>query len=282
MTPPRSDLRSPPPESLKGILRVPGGAASGPAQPDPQRLLGSARCATLILLALAGAARADGIYTCTDDRGRKLTSDRPIAECLHKEQLLLNRDGSLRSVIPATLTVEERAEREARERRAAEARAAQFDAVRRDRNLTMRFPNEAAHGKAREAALDGLRQAIAATEQRLKELAAERAPLVNEAEFYKGRPMPAKLKQQLDANDAALDAQQNAAANQTTELDRVNKIYDAELERLRRLWNGAPPGSLGPMPAAAPPPAASRPASRVPRGATGGSAASASASAASR
>ena len=238
--------------------------------------------ATVIAPAQTNTVTPSGIYTCTDDRGRKLTSDRPIADCSHKEQLLLNRDGSVRSVIPPTLTVEERAEREARERRAAEARAAQLDGVRRDRNLMIRFPNEAAHGKAREAALDGLRQAIATTEARTKELAAERTPLLNEAEFYKGRTMPAKLKQQLDANDAALEAQQGAAANQTAELERVNKIYDAELERLRRLWNGAPPGSLGPMPVAPPPPAASRPASRVPRGASGGSAASASASAAGR
>ena len=33
------------------------------------------------------------------------------------------------------------------------------------------------------------------------------------------------------------------------ELERINKLYDAELDRLRRLWAGAPPGSLGPAPA---------------------------------
>lgn len=219
----------------------------------------------LSLIALAAHAATDGIFTCVDDRGRKLTSDRPIAECSHKEQLLLNRDGSVRSVIPATLTAEERAEREARERRAAEARAAQLDAVRRDRNLVARYPNEAVHGKAREAALDALRLAIATTERRQKELAAERTPLLNEAEFYKGRTMPPKLKQQLDANDAAIEAQQDAAANQTAELERVNKLYDAELERLRRLWSGAPAGSLGPMPTLAPPAPTPAPASRAPR-----------------
>jgi hypothetical protein len=33
---------------------------------------------------------------------------------------------------------------------------------------------------------------------------------------------------------------------------RINKLYDTELDRLRQLWGGAQPGSLGPM--AAPPP----------------------------
>jgi len=204
----------------------------------------------------AGAAVGPAIYTCTNDQGRKLTSDRPIAECRHKEQLLLNRDGSVRSVIPPTYTAEERAEHEARERRAAELRAAQLDSIRRDRNLMSRFPTEESHGKAREQALEALRQAIGTTERRLKELAAERVPILNEAEFYQGKALPQKIKQQLDANDAAMEAQKSAAANQAAELARVNKIYDAELERLRKLWGGAQPGSLGPMPVVAPLPAA--------------------------
>jgi len=41
---------------------------------------------------------------------------------------------------------------------------------------------------------------------------------------------------------------QQAAANQAAELARINRLYDAELERLRRLWSGAPAGSLGPLP----------------------------------
>ena len=192
------------------------------------------------------ASATAGIYTCLDSQGRRLTSDRPIAECSHREQRVLNRDGSVQRVIPPTLTAEERAEREAAERRAELARAAQADAVRRDRNLVARFPNEAAHRKAREAALDTVRLAMKATELRMRELADERKALLDEAEFYKGRTMPARLKQQFDANDAGVAAQRQAAANQEAELVRINKIYDTELDRLRRLWAGAPLGSLPP------------------------------------
>jgi len=205
------------------------------------------------LLAAAGAAAqpkasdAAGIYSCIDDKGHRLTSDRPIPECFGKEQRVLNRDGSLKTVRPPTLTAEERADQEARERKAAEARAAQADAVRRDRNLRARYPNEEAHNKAREAALDSVRLAIKTSELRLKDLAAERKPLLDETEFYKGRTLPAKLKLQLDANDAATEAQRAARANQEAELVRINRLYDAELDRLRRLWAGAMPGTLGPL-----------------------------------
>jgi hypothetical protein len=209
----------------------------------------------LLCCALPGGAVAAGpsvsgtagIYTCVDALGRRLTSDRPIADCSNREQRVLNRDGSVQRLVPPTLTAEERAEREAGERRAEVARAAQADAVRRDRNLVSRFPNEAAHRNSREAALDTVRLAIKATEQRVRELAAERKPLLDEAEFYKGRPMPGRLKQQFDANDAGVDAQRQAAATQEAELVRINKLYDLELERLRQLWAGARPGSLPPV-----------------------------------
>jgi hypothetical protein len=195
-------------------------------------------------------APSGSIYTCVDDRGRRLTSDRPIAECIAKEQRILNRDGSLRAVLPPSLTAEERHEKEARERQAALERAAAADAVRRDRNLMARYPNEAAHQRAREAALDTVRLAMRATEVRLRELAAERKPLMNEAEFYEGRQLPPKLKAAIDANDAAMQAQRAAAAAQEAEMARVNRFYDDELDRLRRLWAGAPAGSLGPLPGA--------------------------------
>lgn len=187
-----------------------------------------------------------GIYTCTDGQGRRLTSDRPIADCTSREQRVLNKDGSVKQVVPPTLTAEERAEREAIQRQAEVARAAQADAVRRDRNLVARYPNEAAHAKAREAALDPVRLAMKATEKRVKELAAERKPLLDDAEFYKGRNLPARLKQQLDANDAAVVAQRQSATNQEQELQRINRLYDTELARLHQLWAGATPGSLPP------------------------------------
>ncbi len=203
--------------------------------------------------ALAQSRPASGIYTCVDPQNRRLTSDRPIAECSGREQRVLNRDGSLQAVLPPSLTPEERTEREANERAAAQQRAERADAVRRDRNLMARFPNEAAHRKSREAALDTVRLAMRATELRLQELAAERKPLRDEAEFYRGRPLPGALRQRLDANDAGVAAQRAAAKNQEAELARINRLHDAELERLRRLWAGAQPGSLPPATAASAP-----------------------------
>jgi hypothetical protein len=185
-----------------------------------------------------------GIYTCTDDRGIRRTSDRPIVECIDREQRVLNADGSVKRIVPPTLTAEERAEREAVERKAAEERAALNDAVRRDRNLKARFPNEATHQRAREAALEVVRVALRASQKRITELEVERKPLLSEVEFYRGRSLPARLKQQLEANETSVAALRDLIHTQEAELQRINGIYDAELDHLRKLWNGARPGSI--------------------------------------
>jgi hypothetical protein len=211
------------------------------------------------------ATPAKGIYTCTTADGRKLTGDRPIPECVAREQRVLNPDGSQRTTLPPFLSPEDRATKEAADRRAAADRLAQLDAIRRDRTLMLRYPTEAAHLRARNAALDDSNKALRISERRIKDLNVERKPLLDEAEFYKGKPLPAKLKQTLDANDASIEAQQVLIENQKSELVRINKTFDAELSRLKKLWAGATPGTLPPLgelpqtaPTTTPKPGASR------------------------
>jgi hypothetical protein len=200
-------------------------------------------CAAVASLLVIHDAWA-GIYQCTDASGKKLTSDRPIASCFDREQRELRPDGSIKRVIPPTMTTEERNDLDAKERADSAKRVTMKDAVRRDRLLATRFPNEAAHHIARESALNDARRAVKLSESRLEILTTERKPLLDESEFYVGKPLPPKLKQLLDANDAATDAQRALLQNQQEEIVRINANFDAELERLRRLWGGAPAGSL--------------------------------------
>ncbi len=195
---------------------------------------------------LSSVSAAPKVYTCVAANGRTLTSDRPIVECLDREQRILAPDGTLQGVVPPSLTADERSERENRERQLAAARQMRAEAVKRDRSLVTRFPDVESHLKAREAALTNLQIAMRASELRQRELANERKPLLNEAEFYAGKALPPKLREQLDANDAAMAAQRDAQVNQRAELERINTSFDIEQERLKRLWAGAPPGSLDP------------------------------------
>ena len=202
-------------------------------------------------LLCAGAApgvsvAASQVFTCVTASGRTLTSDRLIGECMDREQRVLSRDGTLLRVVPPSLTAEERAEKDLREKRLAAEKEAKAEATRRDRSLMQRFADAQAHQKARETALADLRTSMQLSELRQTELARERKPLLEEAEFYKDKALPAKLRQQLDANEAATAAQRDAQNNPKAELARVNKRFDVELTRLKRLWAGAAPGSIGP------------------------------------
>ncbi|OYY64160.1 MAG: hypothetical protein B7Y51_04895 [Burkholderiales bacterium 28-67-8] len=209
-----------------------------------------AAACSLALVTGTVAVQASPIYACVDANGKHITSDRPIAECLSREHRVLNPDGSTREIRSPAPTADEQAELEARERARAVRAAIEADAVRSDRNLRSRYPNEAAHQRARAAALDDVRRTLQLSQRRLDALAAERRPLQDEAEFYAGRQMPPLLKQQLDGNESAADAQRTLMANQEAETLRINAAFDVELARLRAVWAGAAPGSLGPMPKA--------------------------------
>lgn len=194
--------------------------------------------------AMAQSVAPPSIYTCVDASGKRRTADRPIYECNAIEQRMLNADGSVRRVLQPKQTLDERNETEVRERAIALARANRQDAIRRDRNLLARFPNEAAHRKAREGALDDLRKSLAQSNLRLKALTTERKPLIDESEFYVGKQLPMKLRLAIDSNDALVQAQNSLVQNLQVEATRINTLFDTEHERLVRLWAGATPGSV--------------------------------------
>ena len=209
-----------------------------------------AACAAAVATGQTAPASGPQTYSCTVN-GKKLVSDRPIPECNGIAQNVLNSDGSVRKVLAPPPTDDERERIEAQQRDAIVERTRQQEAVRRDRNLLARFPNEAAHNKARQAALEDVRKSVHLSESRLAALAVERKPLMEEAEFYVGKPQPIKLKTQLDANDASGEALRDLLKNQQLEVVRIDRLYDAELDRLKKLWSGERPGSMGVLAGAA-------------------------------
>jgi len=197
--------------------------------------------------ARAAESERPHIYRCDID-GKKVTRDRPIAECANRVQYLLNNDGSVNREVPPSLTVEEREKKEQADL-AEEYRQAQVkQVIRADRGLKLLYPNETAHKKARDKALDETRASVKSLEASIELLVAERKKLLDEAEFYLNKPLPTKLKTSLEANEVTLKAKRELVEKQQSEVVRINNNFDIELARLRKLWDGAPPGSLGPLP----------------------------------
>lgn len=213
------------------------------------------RSVTLLALAACSAAAAWAqsphepryIFQCTTAQGRKLTSDRMIADCIDREQRVYSQGGALVRVVPPSYTAEERAAMDTRRERERALQDAQAEHYRRDRQLMLRFANEKSHQRAREQALDPVETATRTIQKRLELLAEDRVPLDREAEFYVGKPLPVKLKRQYDTIEATEAGLQTALDAQAEEVARINELYDIELERLKKLWAGAIPGTLGPL-----------------------------------
>ena len=220
-----------------------------------------------VLLATLGAdwawaqapGTSGGIYTCVDRNGRRLTADRPIAECLDREQRELGPSGIVRRQIGPSLTEHERAAQEAQRRKEAEARARELEERRRERALTARYPDKAAHDVERAAAIQLVDDVTATAEKRLVELAQQRKAFDVEMEFYKKDPnkAPMTLRRKIAENEESIAEQQRFIAGQDQEKRRVHQRFDVELAQLRKLWDaqrmplsGATPASDAAAPAA--------------------------------
>jgi hypothetical protein len=206
---------------------------------------------TLVLAGVAmGAASLaqepaviSGVYTCVDAKGRKLTADRPIAECTDREQKVLNPSGTLKTKLGPTLTAQEKAALEQKERHEVEERNRLADEKRRERALLTRYPSKAVHDQERSEALAQIGVVIRAARTRLDELTKQRAGIDEEMEFYKKDPAkaPAYIRRQLEENVQSQTVQRRFIAEQEAEIRRVNLRFDDELIRLRQLWTpGAP------------------------------------------
>lgn len=179
-----------------------------------------------------------GIYSCVDSKGRRLTSDRPIIDCLDREQRELSQSGTVKRVVPPSYTAEEKARLEA-QRKVEEAEKARIaEEKRRDKALLIRYPNQAVHDKERVEALKQVDEVIEAVKKRVTELGKQRKEIDQELEFYQNDPKkaPAWLQRKLEDNTQQVQVQNRFLSEQAQEKQRINARFDEELTKLKVLW----------------------------------------------
>lgn len=201
-------------------------------------LMASLMAATLTQAQPAPSNGTPGIYTCIDARGRKLTSDRPIVECIDREQKVLNPSGTVRAKVGPSLTAKERDDLEAKQKAELEDQARRNEEKRRDRALLTRYPSQQVHDKERALALAQIAVVRHAAARRVEELMHQRSAINVEMEFYKKDPSkaPPSVRRQVDEVAQSLAIQERFIADQDAELKRVNDRFDEELARLKQLW----------------------------------------------
>lgn len=190
---------------------------------------------------LCGSVMAQGIYTCVDGKGRKITADRQIAECSDRVQHEVSPGGVVKRVLGPTLTEQELAAEEEKSKLQNAARLRELEEKRRERALLLRYPNMAAHDKERALAVAQINALFEVAQARTKELATQRAGINTDFEFYQKDPSkaPAALVRRRDENDGNMAEQKRYMAEQTLEKQRVNARFDSELVKLKQSWAAA-------------------------------------------
>lgn len=180
-----------------------------------------------------------GIYSCMDSKGRRITSDRPIPECLDREQRELSNSGVVKRVVPPSYTAEERARLDAQKKAEDLQRARIAEEKRRNRALMVRYPNQAVHDKERASALVQVDNVIDTVNQRQAALAKQRQEIDRELEFYEKdvRKAPAWLQREHEHNRQQLELQKRFLQEQALEKQRISARFDEELAKLKLLWS---------------------------------------------
>jgi len=195
-----------------------------------------AGCAlVLAMLALSPAARADYFYTCRDTAGHTHSGSLPPPECKDVDIREQNPDGTLHRLIPAPLTREQRRQRELQEEEQMKKEEADRAQARRDRALLETYGSadeiESAHNRAKA----GQEMLVKRADERIALYQKERKRLDDEAEFYKNREMPAKLKEAFDANQVLLQQQEKTKADSLNQERLIDLRFDAEKKRYLEL-----------------------------------------------
>ena len=187
------------------------------------------------------SASGPGIYSCVDSLGRRITADRPIPECLDREQRELSPTGITRRIIPPNLTAEERAREEAKAQQEAALRLKLAEEKKRDRAMLARYGSQKQHDQERQQQLAMVKNTQAAIERRTQELIKQSENLQAELEFYKADPKkaPVWLQHRVKENAEQIEAQKRLMEHQQEESQRINARFDEELTRLKVLWAAA-------------------------------------------
>lgn len=185
-----------------------------------------------------GSSLSQSIYTCVDARGRRITADRPIVECLDRDQTEMTKSGTVKRVLQPSMTADEREVYEEKIRQELMEQNRRAEERRRNRALLARYPNKAIHDKDRAEALQSLDSATESAKARLVTLQIDKKKFDDEMEFYRKdtSKAPYRLRQQVTDNQVSIEAQHRFLEGQTSEAARINARFDEELAILKDLW----------------------------------------------
>lgn len=202
------------------------------------------RAQILLLLGMAFAGASDAgprIFCCADGAGKQVCGDILPTACYGRAYRELGASGGAR-IVEAPLTSEQKAQKAAEELRRKEQERLVNEQKRKDQALLNTYGSEKDIEAMRSRADRDLVAAIQAAEERIVDIRRHRKRFEDEAEFYKGRQLPADVAKGLRDADHEIGAQQSVIESKNKDRQTVRKKFDDDLRRYVELSKRPPPG----------------------------------------
>ncbi|MDO4232939.1 MAG: hypothetical protein Q4D19_12480 [Lautropia sp.] len=194
----------------------------------------------------AAGSRSSGIFVCTDDQGRVISSDQPISDCARRSMRELNRDGSLRRVVPPPQTRQQEKEAARQALLQQERERIQRAQQAHDRHLLLTYQDENDLRKRQKQAIALIDEEIDAAQRRVMvlnenlQVERERAKEWQAQQENPKARLPFAQQQRMSSIANAILAEDALIKERQTERERVDKDYDMKAKRLNELLNAAP------------------------------------------
>ena len=199
-----------------------------------------------------GKVNSSGFYCCD---GGRICSDTLPEQCRGKAYQVLDSAGNPIKEVGPPLTPEQKAQIAAEAARKKELEEQQREQRRKDQALLVTYASPQDIDMAQKKAEEDVNFAIRAAEERISAAQKKRNKLLEEAEFYKKKPMPGELAKSLRDVEHEIKTEQELMEVKRGDAATIKAKYDADRKRYTELTgrSTAPAPLSTPSPSAAPP-----------------------------
>jgi len=191
-------------------------------------------CVAALSLPLVDASAAT-VYCCDDANGRPLCGDVLPAACYGRAYREMGPQGTIKRQVAAPLSADEIARRKADEQRRKDDEARQMKQRRLDQALLETYSSVEDIDRRRDREIAEIERSVTEARAREAELRAKRKRLEQDAEFYKGRPVPRELTTNIRAIDSELATFGTMFDSKAHELEAARARFAADRARYTEL-----------------------------------------------
>ena len=181
------------------------------------------------------------IYMCKDEKGRTITADRPIPECIGRPIREFDKKGIARREILPPPTAEQKRQMELQEQKRIAEELAAEEQRKSDRAMRLRYRSEADIEADRKRVLEPLQEHLKRDLSMLATAEKQRQAAQSEVDALKQKnaPIPAVLQRRMDESHQTIGGTKKMIQEREAEIAEINAKFDETLKRYRKITSVA-------------------------------------------